>query len=34
MEVEKIDFREAVSILAKEAGVDFKTDFMKEKQEK
>lgn len=34
MEVEKIDFREAVSILAKEAGVEFKTDFMKEKQEK
>lgn len=34
MEVEKIDFREAVSILAKEAGVEFKTDFMKERQEK
>lgn len=34
MEVEKIDFREAVGILAKEAGVELKTDFMKERQEK
>lgn len=34
MEMEKIDFREAVGILAKEAGIEFKTDFMKERQEK
>jgi DNA primase len=34
MEVEKIDFREAVQILAKEAGIELKTDFQKEKAEK
>ncbi len=34
MEIEKIDFREAVSILAKEAGIEMKTDFMRERQEK
>ena len=34
MEMEKIDFREAISILAKEAGIEMKTDFMKERQEK
>ena len=33
MEVEKIDFREAISILAKEAGVELKTDFQKEKSD-
>ena len=33
MEMEKIDFREAISILAKEAGIEMKTDFMKERQE-
>ena len=34
MEVEKIEFREAVQILAKEAGIELKTDFQREKQEK
>ena len=34
MEMEKIDFREAISILAKEAGIEMKTDFMKERQDK
>ena len=34
MEIEKIDFREAASILAKEAGIEMKTDFMRERQEK
>lgn len=34
MEIEKIEFREAVAILAKEAWIEFKTDFVKEKQEK
>jgi DNA primase len=34
MEVEKIDFREAVQILAREAGIELKTDFQKEKAEK
>jgi DNA primase len=31
MEIEKIDFREAIQVLAKEAGVELKTDFQKEK---
>ncbi len=31
MEIEKIDFREAISILAKEAWVELKTDFQKER---
>ena len=31
MEMEKIDFREAISILAKEAGVELRTDFQKER---
>lgn len=31
MEIEKIDFREAIAILAKEAGVELKTDFQKER---
>lgn len=34
MEVEKIDFREAVQILAKEAGIELQTNFMKERAEK
>ena len=34
MEIEKIEFREAVQILAKEAGIELKTDFQREKQEK
>lgn len=34
MEIEKIEFREAVSILAREAWVEMKTDFLKEKREK
>jgi DNA primase len=29
MEIEKIEFREAVSILAKEAGIELKTEFQK-----
>ena len=33
MEVEKIDFREAIQILAKEAWVELKTDFQKEKSD-
>ena len=31
MEIEKIEFRDAIQILAKEAGVEFKVDFQKEK---
>ncbi len=31
MEIEKIEFREAIQVLAKEAGVELKTDFQKEK---
>ena len=34
MEIEKIEFREAIAILAKEAWVELKTEFMKERQEK
>ena len=34
MEIEKLEFREAVQILAKEAWVELKTDFLKEKGEK
>lgn len=34
MEIEKLDFREAVQILAKEAGIELKTNFQKEKAEK
>ncbi len=34
MEIEKIEFREAASLLAKEAGIELKTDFQKERQEK
>ena len=34
MEIEKIDFREAVSILAKEAGIELKTNYAREKVEK
>lgn len=34
MEIEKIEFKEAVSILAKEAGIELKTDFQKERQAK
>lgn len=34
MEVEKVEFREAVSILAKEAGIELQTDYGKEKSEK
>jgi DNA primase len=33
MEIEKIDFREAASILAKEAGIEMSTNFAKEKAE-
>jgi DNA primase len=33
MEIEKIDFREAIQVLAKEAGVELKTDFQKEKSD-
>ena len=33
MEIEKIDFREAISILAKEAWVEMKTDFQKERSD-
>jgi DNA primase catalytic core len=31
MEIEKIEFREAIQILAKEAGVELKTDFQRER---
>jgi DNA primase len=31
MEIEKIEFREAIAILAKEAGVELKTDFQRER---
>jgi DNA primase len=34
MEIEKIDFREAVTILAKEAGIEMKTQFSVEQNEK
>lgn len=34
MEIEKIEFREAVQILAKEAGIELKTDFAREGIEK
>ncbi len=34
MEVEKVEFREAVSILAKESGIELSTDYGKEKAEK
>ncbi len=34
MEIEKIEFREAVQILAKEAGIELKTDFAREGWEK
>jgi DNA primase len=34
MEIEKMDFREAVQILAKEAGVELKTQFSVEQSEK
>jgi DNA primase len=34
MEVEKIEFREAAAILAKEAGIELQTNFMKERAEK
>jgi DNA primase len=30
-EVEKIDYREAMQILAKEAGIELKTDFARER---
>jgi DNA primase catalytic core len=33
MEIEKIDFREAASILAKEAGIEMSTNFAREKSE-
>lgn len=33
MEIEKIEFREAIQILAKEAGVELKVDFQKEKSD-
>ncbi len=33
MEIEKIDFREAASILAKEAGIEMSTNFAREKAE-
>ncbi|GAB0174705.1 MAG: DNA primase [Candidatus Altimarinota bacterium] len=33
MEMEKIEFREAIQVLAKEAGVELKVDFQKEKAE-
>lgn len=33
MEIEKIEFREAIQILAKEAWVELKTDFQKEKSD-
>jgi DNA primase len=34
MEIEKIEFREAIAILAKEAGVELKTDYKKERAER
>ncbi|MBX9809046.1 DNA primase [Candidatus Gracilibacteria bacterium] len=34
MEIEKIDFREAITILAKEAGIEMKTQFSVEQSEK
>lgn len=34
MEMEKLEFREAVQILAKEAGVELRTDYSREKGEK
>lgn len=34
MEIEKIEFREAASILAKEVGIELKTDFARESREK
>lgn len=34
MEMEKIDFREAIGILAKEAGVELRSDLMRDHQEK
>ncbi len=34
MEMEKIDFREAIGILAKEAGIELKADLMRDQQEK
>jgi DNA primase len=34
MEIEKIEFREAVQILAKEAWIELKTDFAREQKEK
>ncbi|MBP9779924.1 DNA primase [Candidatus Gracilibacteria bacterium] len=34
MEIEKIDFREAITILAKEAGIELKTDYAREQKEK
>ncbi len=34
MEIEKIEFREAVGLLAKEAGIELKTDFSKTPQDK
>ncbi len=34
MEIEKIDFREAISILAKEAGIEMKTQYSVEQSEK
>ena len=33
MEIEKIDFREAIAVLAKEAGVELKNDFQKEQRD-
>lgn len=33
MEIEKIEFREAIQILAKEAGVELKVDYQKEKSD-
>jgi DNA primase len=34
MEIEKIEFREAASILAKEAGIELKTNFASDQKEK
>jgi DNA primase len=34
MEIEKIDFREAITILAKEAGIEMKTQFSVEQSER
>lgn len=33
MEIEKIEFREAAAILAKEAGIEMNTNFSREKSE-